>query len=332
MAEKSGTPSSTAALSWPTSLKITLDLSKRSFFPRFRCNPIGAMKHNMLCSCSQITAYDADQSKQALLFDFPLDSTKPRFVFYNPTKVESARNLCEEAAKHNASAKFLPTVHELLGSLAKICEGKETPDMKKKPGDTNLQPYRTDRLDTKSVCEELRTKISPPLNPSEVRDHGLGYIYILPSQSYGALGELKIGFSKHHPEHRAHQLAGCLRNPEVVAHSPMIPHANRTETIIYAELVSLRKTQICAKCQRQHKEWFTISHIHARRVVTRWCRWVLDQPYRNGVLTSQWQDYLKSRISTNVRLPIERSLTHFRSMSQWNPQKSKEHCISIRYF
>ncbi|KAE9370173.1 hypothetical protein N431DRAFT_426603 [Stipitochalara longipes BDJ] len=295
MTEKSATSSSTIATSWPTSLKITLDLSKRSFSPSFRCSPLGAMKHNVLCSCSQITAFNANESKAAILFDFPLDSNKPRFVFYDAARVESARQLCEAAAKHNTSANFLLVVQELLGSLAKICEGKATPDMKKKLGDTNVQPFRTDLLDDKSVCEELRTKICAPLNPSEVRDHGLGYIYILRSQSYGTIAELKIGFSKHHPEHRAHQLAGCLRSPEVVAHSPMIPHANRIESIIHAELVLLRKTQFCAQCQRQHKEWFTISHIHARQVVTRWCRWVLSQPYRNGVLTSQWQDHLNKQ-------------------------------------
>lgn len=295
MTEQSVTPSPTTASSWPTSLKISLDLPKRSFCPRFRCSPLGAMKQNMLCSCAQITAFNGNESKQAILFDFPLDSNKPRFVFYDSTRVESARQLCEAASKRSTSANFLSVVEELLRNLAKICEGKTTPNLKKKVGDTNLRPFRTDILDNRSVCEELRTKICAPLSPSEVRNHGLGYIYILRSQSYGTLAELKIGFSKHHPEHRAHQLAGCLRSPEVVAHSPMIPHANRIEAIIHAELILLRKTQVCAQCQRQHKEWFTISHIHARRVVTRWCRWVLNQPYQNGVLTSQWQDHLKKQ-------------------------------------
>ncbi len=238
-------------------------------------------------------------------------------MFYDPARVESARQLCEAAAKHNASADFILTVQELLGSLAKICEGKATPDMKKTPGDTNLQPFRSDLFDSKSVCEELRTKICASLNPTEARDHGLGYIYILRSQSYDTLAELKIGFSKHHPEHRAHQLAGCLRNPEVVPHSPMIPHANRIETIIHAELVLLRKTQFCVQCQQQHKEWFTMSHIHARQVITRWSRWVLSQPYRNGVLTRQWQDFNRlaaadrvSKIWTEIidTYPIDESI------------------------
>ncbi|KAL5353014.1 hypothetical protein ACLOAV_001043 [Pseudogymnoascus australis] len=322
MTEQS-TPSPTTASSWPASLKISLDLSKRSFCPRFRCSPLGSVKQNMLCSCAQITAFNVNGIKQATLFDFPLDSNKPQFVFYDSTRVDSARQLCEAASKRSTSANFIPVVDELLRNLAKICEVKETPDLKKKVGDTNLHPFRTDISDNKSVCEELRTKICAPLNPSEVRDHGLGYIYILRSQSFGTLAELKIGFSKHHPEHRAHQLAGCLRNPEVVAHSPLIPHANRIEAIIHAELVLLRKTQVCAQCQRQHKEWFTVSHLHARRVVTRWCRWVLNQPYQNGVLTSKWQDHLKkqdfnqnglsdrvSRVWTDIvdKYPIDESI------------------------
>lgn len=127
----------------------------------------------MLCSCAQMTAFNGNKGKQAILFDFPLDSNKPRFVFYDSTRVESARQLCEAAPKRNTSANFLPVVGELLRNLAKICEGKTTPDLKEKVGYTNLQPFRTDILDNKSVCE-LRTKICAPLNPSEVRDHGMG--------------------------------------------------------------------------------------------------------------------------------------------------------------
>jgi hypothetical protein len=109
------------------------------------------------------------------------------FMFYHPARVESARQLCEASATHNTSAHILLVVQELLGNLAKICEGKATSDLKKKSGDVNLQPFRTYLLDNKSVCEELRMKTCSPLNPSEVRVHGLGFIYILRSQSYGNL-------------------------------------------------------------------------------------------------------------------------------------------------
>jgi len=132
MTEQSITPSP------KTSLKISLDLSKWSFCPRFRYSPLGAMKQNMLYSCAQITAFNGNESKQVILFDFPLDSNKPRFIFYNSTRVESARQLYEAASKRNTLANFLPIVEELLYNLAKICEGKTTPNLKEKVRDTNL--------------------------------------------------------------------------------------------------------------------------------------------------------------------------------------------------
>jgi hypothetical protein len=138
MTEQSITPSPIIASSWPTSLKISLDLSKQSFCPRFLYSPLRAIKQNMPYSYAQITAFNSNESKQAILFDFPLNLNKPRFVFYNSTRVESARQLCKAASKRNTLINFLPVVKELLRNLAKIYEGKTTPNLKEKVKDTNL--------------------------------------------------------------------------------------------------------------------------------------------------------------------------------------------------
>jgi T5orf172 domain len=292
--------------SWPTLVTVKINLEKLSFAPSFHCKPVAKNKSTILCSCSQVIPWNARDPLPALMRPFLAECNTPRFVFHDPKKAEKAKELCNSASKYNGTKNFLSKMCTLVRALSKLCEGKKTPDTRLKPGDTNLRPFRSDRLDKDSVCGELRKKICLPLNPSDVLDHGLGYIYILRSQSFSILAELKIGFSKYHPEHRAHELARCLRNPEVVGHTPLLPHAKRIESIIHTELTSCRKVQFCPQCQRHHREWFTISHIDAREIVTRWSRWMLQRPYRDGVLKKQWRDYLAAqnfnRAEDNVSL------------------------------
>lgn len=169
---------------------------------------------------------------------------------------------------------------------------EKTTDERRKPRDTSLRPFKSYDTNAVSIGNDIREKLLSPLSPGEIRDNGMGYIYILRSQRFSTLAELKIGFSKYHPEHRAHQLARCLYNPEIVAHTQFLPHAKRVESIIHTELTPYRKVQFCGQCQRNHQEWFTISHIDARDVVKRWSRWMLQRPYMNGTLAQPWQDYL----------------------------------------
>jgi len=141
-----------------------------------------------------------------------------------------------------------------------------------------------------------------PLTPSE---EGWGYIYILRSKwDISTMSVLKIGFSKYHPEHRAHELASCLSAPEIVAHTPLIPHAKRIETIIHTELVAKRKIQVCGQCGQKHGEWFTISHAESREVVTRWSRWVFRQPYLEGKLSDEWHNFLQAQNFGSIKSEV----------------------------
>ena len=134
----------------------------------------------------------------------------------------------------------------------------------------NLRPFRSKPVDNGIVSEELRSKISSHLSPTEVQENGMGNIYILRSiHGHSTQAELKIGFSKYHPEHREHELGRCLTRPEAVGRTPLLPHVKRIESIIHAELVGCRKVQFCGQCQRNHREWFAILHIDAREVVMR---------------------------------------------------------------
>jgi hypothetical protein len=95
---------------------------------------------------------------------------------------------------------------ELVTALKAICEEEHPWDQNNKPrpaaGFASFTPFRKDCLDRDAVSEELRAKIVSPLAASEVQGQGMGYVYILRSNlDIDALPFLKIGFSKHHPEH-----------------------------------------------------------------------------------------------------------------------------------
>jgi hypothetical protein len=68
---------------------------------------------------------------------------------------------------------------KLATDLAAMCE-EEHPLDETKPrltaNFTVLTPFRTSDLDTSTVSEELRGKISSPLAVSEVQGQGMGYV------------------------------------------------------------------------------------------------------------------------------------------------------------
>ncbi|RYO77917.1 hypothetical protein DL766_001890 [Monosporascus sp. MC13-8B] len=221
-----------------------------------------------------------------------------KFIFRSAANTQKAKDLCESSQQPSEAAPFRKRMHELMTALGALCEGEHSSNKTKSRSATSsvLRPFRTNNLGINAVSEELRAKIMAPLALSEVQGHGLGYIYILRSQSgISTLSALKIGFSKYHPEHRAHELAGCLSRPEVVAHTPLLPHAKRIESLIHIELMSQRKVQVCEQCGQEHREWFTISHAESREIVTRWSRWVLRQPYLGGKLSEKWRAYLQEQ-------------------------------------
>ncbi|KAI8716750.1 hypothetical protein NCS52_00969400 [Fusarium sp. LHS14.1] len=161
---------------------------------------------------------------------------------------------------------------------------------------TPLRPFRKNNLDRKSVSEEVRAKMLSPLTPSALQGQGLGHIYILRSpMDLSTVSVLKTGFSKYHPEHRAHELASCIPVTEVVAHTPLLPHAMRVEALIHTELADKRKILACGQCGHDHREWFEISHAESREVVVKWSRWILCEPHLKGNLSDEWWAYLQEK-------------------------------------
>ena len=226
-----------------------------------------------------------------------------KYVFRSAARTEKANKLCIRSRGPPSLEPFRDRMLKLVTDLAALCEEEHTigHTQPQSTAGSFFLPFRTGNLDRNAVSEELRAKILSPLAVSEVQGQGMGYVYILRSKlDVDALSVLKIGFSKYHPEHRAHELASCLSGPEVVAHTPLMPHAKRIESLIHTELVANRKVRACGQCGSDHREWFTISHADSREVVIRWSRWVFGQPYIDGKLSEKWQKHLQSQDFTSA--------------------------------
>jgi hypothetical protein len=225
----------------------------------------------------------------------PSDHFTVRFIISGAEKVEQAKRLCTPQANHqfDDAKEFKFWIRSLAILLSELCEADHARDYHSGRRDFGLRPFRTGSLTNSSVNEDLGRILNTPLSPSEQQGHGMGYVYVLRSQmGPSTMALLKIGFSKFHPEHRAHDLARCLARPEVVSHTPLVPHAKRLESIIHTELQSCRKIQSCPRCCKDHQEWFAISHAESREVLTRWSTWILQRPYVDGKLTDKWKDHL----------------------------------------
>lgn len=213
--------------------------------------------------------------------------------------MEQAQRLCSPITEKAfcSMRNFRVWILSLAIQLSELCEMDHTSGSSWSFRDElRLRPFKAGFVTLKAACEDLRRILNAPLRPSEKETHGMGYVYIIRNQGAAlTISELKIGFSKFHPEHRAHELASCFARPEVVAHTPRLPHAKRLESIIHTELQGCRKILACPKCDKNHQEWFTVSHADSREVVARWSRWILQRPYLDGNLTDEWRAYLATK-------------------------------------
>ncbi|KAH8774971.1 hypothetical protein F5882DRAFT_233074, partial [Hyaloscypha sp. PMI_1271] len=162
-----------------------------------------------------------------------------------------------------------------------------------------MRPFRSAALAPSAHRDHVVHKVREHLTENEIRDNGLGYIYILRSHNPTTQAELKIGFSRFHPQHRSQELARCLIRPEVVAHTQLLPFAKRVEALIHAELDSFRKIQWCSWCHRNHQEWFTIAIDRARRTVARWSKFILSRPYIAGKIRDDVSNHFEYSEATS---------------------------------
>ncbi|KIW88478.1 uncharacterized protein Z519_11047 [Cladophialophora bantiana CBS 173.52] len=284
---------------WLTIVTLRVFFQRSTFSPSFRYKLTESTRSKILCSCQQLSdLHPGHNAKNLIRGLLPSDHFTVRFIISGAEKVEQAKRLCTPQANRqfDDAKEFRFWIRSLAILLSELCESDHARDYRSEQRDLGLRPFRTGSLTTRSVCEDIRRILNTPLRPSEQQGHGMGYVYVLRSQmGPSTMALLKIGFSKFHPEHRAHELARCLARPEVVSHTPLVPHAKRLELIIHTELQSCRKIQSCLRCCKDHREWFVVSHAESREVLTRWSTWVLQRPYVDGKLTDKWKDHLGAK-------------------------------------
>jgi T5orf172 domain-containing protein len=296
---------------WITIFTLQIDFETKKFTPSSQRKLSASNLTKTQCNCAHLS----EIHPSARLFDlkrglFPSRIFKAHFLFTAPGKLDKAELLCvlDQNRNHEDLTAFCLWMLSLVAQLSDLCESDHSRNEHTVRQDVGLRPFINGRITRKNVCKGISELLRTPLNPSEIKEHGMGYIYVLRSQMGGTtFGELKIGFSKHHPEHRSHELARCLAKPEIICHTPLLPHAKRLESIIHTELQACRKVQSCPKCDKNHQEWFTLSHAESREVVTRWGKWILQQPYVDGQLNDPWRSHLTKEnfdsVNDNTSLP-----------------------------
>lgn len=283
---------------WLTVVALKVDFKTCSFGPSFREKLRRPTSSATKCSCGSLDSLRQVATNKDLIYGLlPNKTVTIRFLVASPDRISRAKTLCksEIGRDFDSQKQFRYWILSLATLLSELCESDHDDDNRTHcgPYDFGMRPFRRIEPTKGAICEDIRRLLKMPLTPSEKYGHGMGYVYMLRSQfDVSTMAELKIGFSKFHPEHRAHELARCLARPEILSHTPLIPHAKRLEFIIHMELQACRKVQSCPRCDREHREWFTISNVDAREVVTRWRTWMLQQPYRDGMLVDEWSAHL----------------------------------------
>ncbi|KAF2813129.1 uncharacterized protein BDZ99DRAFT_250070 [Mytilinidion resinicola] len=287
--------SSAADKAWPTMLTLRINFRNKTFSTSFETT----QQLKKRCNCSLLVNINpSNQSAFESAFCQGVlvpDTFSARFVITSSTHVKKAKELCVHNPErtYEDAKMFRLWILRLATKLSTFCESDHSQDSSSVEQDYTLRPFKTGNVTKRTTYEDVRRLLESPLSPSERQDHGMGYVYILRSQiGFNTLAELKIGFSKYHPEHRSHELASCLALPEIISFTPYMPHAKRLESIIHTELQACRKVQLCPKCHHNHREWFTVSHVDSREIVTRWSQWLLRRPYQDGKLTDEWKDHL----------------------------------------
>ncbi|CAI6342547.1 unnamed protein product [Periconia digitata] len=282
-----------------TTVTLRINFKDLTFKDSFKRERTISRTYKPRCSCSRLRDIHPYHGVRDIAQGLkPSDTVTARFVMSTPKNIKQAERLCERDAnlrfEHPKEFKFW--ILSLAFLLSELCQSDHSSKAHEKPPIYGLRPFKEGGVSRKNVCEEIRQLLMSPLKSSEKKEHGMGYVYILRSQlGASTIGELKIGFSKYHPEHRAHEIASCYALPEVIGHTPYLPHAKRLESIIHVELQEIRKIHTCRRCKGNHQEWFTLLHRDSREIVTRWGRWILQQPYVNGELNEEWKNYLATK-------------------------------------
>jgi hypothetical protein len=281
-------------------LSLKVDFNARAISARFHSTINAQNRTSNRCTCFEDELYHVAPARIA-----NTDVQRLRFILEKDGHVRKAQSAIQKAQKQVLAAQetavdFDNLIGELSTLLARWCTGRTAQNTRWDAGNTEMRPFRVSTLAPSAHRDHVLDKVRDHLTANEIKDNGLGYIYILRSHNPTTQAELKIGFSRFHPQHRSQELARCLIRPEVVAHTQLLPFAMRVEALVHAELENCRKIQWCAWCHRNHQEWFTIAIDRARRTVARWSKFILLRPYIAGKLRDDVSNHFEHSEATNV--------------------------------
>ncbi|MCJ1353315.1 MAG: hypothetical protein MMC33_003300 [Icmadophila ericetorum] len=144
----------------------------------------------------------------------------------------------------------------------------------------DFSPYRRSMLTKDDVVKNIRNILSKELSKSECKDGNL-YVYWIE----GNFGCRKIGWTTRPVEERFEEWEQkCKKKVNLVYpleadKAKSIPHANRLEKLVHAELVNYRYFENCKGCGVRHMEWFQVYDDYIRAVIYKWSNWLMSYPY-----------------------------------------------------
>ncbi|KAF2705693.1 hypothetical protein K504DRAFT_506085 [Pleomassaria siparia CBS 279.74] len=154
------------------------------------------------------------------------------------------------------------------------------------PSFSNLDSNHFDApmITAQNVHDELRVKLCKAVTPNSKT----GSVYIVRDPTQPHL--LKIGASINSSQRQKGLERGCDLRLETIFVSNELEHYIRAEHLVHANLLHLRRKNICIACGRNHQEWYEVSEEEAIRTVEMWTRFIQqEQPYNAmGKLKSIW--------------------------------------------
>jgi predicted GIY-YIG superfamily endonuclease len=153
------------------------------------------------------------------------------------------------------------------------------------PYSSNFFSYQPKKISQLSVSEALHLLVTKPLTRSELSE---GHVYIFWD---GNFGKLKIGRTNNLQARLEQWNRQCDSVHNYHPHKAIalrIPHVARVEALVHAELKGQRRKRKCEGCQKTHIEWFDVGEMHAVKVLEKWQKWIMQEPYALNAETGEW--------------------------------------------
>src|SRR5436305_10864975 len=176
-------------------LSLKVDFNARAISARFHSTINVQNRTSNRCTCFEDERYHVAPARIA-----NTDVQRLRFVLEKDGHIRKAQSAIQKAQKQVLAARetavgFDNLIRELSTLLARWCTGRAAQNEQRGAGTTEMRPFRVSTLAPSAHRDYVLDKMREHLTENEIKDNGLGYIYILRSHNPTTQAELKIGFS-----------------------------------------------------------------------------------------------------------------------------------------